>query len=596
MPYKKNLGSIADIRKKQRTGSSTGASSSADAWPPPPPPHKGKPETVGQVIGEMFLSNKLGGPDVARLARGALQSEAKDVERLAAVGGSGSNPKNLARDILRLLLKGSPIPPLFWHPIRVWDPIEQKQETVKMPFNLPHKVLSAMGPALTGKIIQDGMSPEYRQVFQEACAKLGLNASNTVSLGLHGDGVPFSKKDSIELLSFNFLGEPMGDRVPFAGISKMYACKCGCLGRDTFDDMLEVFVWSLRALLVQAHPSVDPAGKPLSDPQMIKVAGQPLGCPRAILVQVRGDWPFLKQLFSIPVWNNFCVCWRCFADKDANSYKDGSANAQWRKRRKQFDHFLVELRKKGIAVSPLFSAPGFEIFMIVLDWLHIVDLGIAQDLIGSLFAELIRGALCPGTKDQCLKALWGKLLQFYKTHKTPSRLDMLKEEMFERNGKAPKLKAKGGETRHLIPFAASVSAEVAQQTNDPYWHTIAAVFDRLFDCCKIIDGRPFDSAALATASRELCVLWTALEENAEQRNKKLWPKKPKVHLFQELCEYQAETLGTPELFWTYRDESWCGHMAVASKRRGGLKHAQTVPERLLERYRAMQIDGQKIAL
>ena len=162
----------------------------------------------------------------------------------------------------------------------MWDPIQQKQEIVKMPFNLPHTVLSTMGSALDGKLIQEGMSPQYRQVFQAACTKLGLDASKTVSLGLHGDGVPFSKKDSIELLSFNFLGEPMGDRVPFAGISKMYACKCGCLGRDTFDDMLEVFVWSLRSLLVGVHPSVDPAGQPLSDPRVVKLAGQPLGCPK----------------------------------------------------------------------------------------------------------------------------------------------------------------------------------------------------------------------------------------------------------------------------------------------------------------------------
>ena len=144
MEPRKRVGSIKEIKKRQRMNSEPAAASSSNEFAPPPPPHKGKPETVNQVIGEMFLSNKLGGPDVARLARGALQSEAKNVERLAAVGGSGSNPKNYARDLLRLFLKGSPIPPLFWHPIRVWDPIQQKQEIVKMPFNIPHAVLSTM--------------------------------------------------------------------------------------------------------------------------------------------------------------------------------------------------------------------------------------------------------------------------------------------------------------------------------------------------------------------------------------------------------------------------------------------------------------------
>ena len=97
MEPRKFLGAMRNIIKKQRINSDPAAASSSNELAPPPPPHKGKPETVNQVIGEMFLSNKLGGPDVARLARGALQSEAKSVERLAAVGGSGSNPKNYAR-------------------------------------------------------------------------------------------------------------------------------------------------------------------------------------------------------------------------------------------------------------------------------------------------------------------------------------------------------------------------------------------------------------------------------------------------------------------------------------------------------------------
>ena len=455
-----------------------------------------------------------------------------------------------------------------------------------MPFNLPHRMLSSIGPALKSKFLAEHMAPEYHKVFSAACGKLGLDPATTLPIGLHGDGVPFSKKDSIELLSYNFLGEPMGDRMPFAGISKMYTCKCGCLGRHTFDDLLEVFVWSLRALLRGVHPSVGPRNEPLQDPALLKDAGQPLQCPQAVLCQVRGDWPFLKQLFSVPVWNNFSICWLCFADKGENSYKDGRSSANWRSRRKDWRQFFKELRDKGLSPCPLFSAPGFELFMIVLDWLHIVDLGIAQDLIGCLFHELMR---LPGkTKAENLKVLWGRIRQFYQAAKVPCRLDNLTEEMVDRSNKCPKLRAKGGETRQLIPFAASISEEMARSTNSPYWKTIAAVFERLFACCKHIDAPQFNAEALATSSRELCILWSTLEDAASTAGKLLWVKKPKVHLFQELCEYQARNLGSPEQFWTYRDESWCGHMSTAAKRRGGQKHASTVPERLLSRFRAMQ--------
>ena len=585
---KVRFGSLRANLSRSRVDSSNAATSSAEL-------RQGNQESAAKVIADMFLFNKLSGPDCARLARGALNSRAVGVERLAAVGGSGAHPRNFARDFMRQLLKDVLAPELFWYPVRVWDPVGQKPCIVQMPFLLPHRMLSAMGTSLQSKLLQPQMSPELRRIFQTTCGKLNLDPASTICLGLHGDGVPFSKKDSIELLSYNFLGDPMGDRVPFTGVSKMYTCKCGCLGKHTFDDILEVLVWSLRALVVRCNPSVGPKGEVLLT-SLQGLAGQPLLCPAAILCQVRGDWPFLKTLFSIPTWANHAICWQCYADKDEKTYKDGSINAGWRSARKQWHEFFDELREKGLSPSPLFSAPGFELRMLVLDWLHIVDLGIAQDLIGSLFAELIRGGLDGANKAERLKVLWVKLLEFYKSAKVSCKLDNLTQEMFQRDGKSPKLKVKGGETRQLIPFAALISREIADKSGSQYWVTIAEVMDRLLSCCKHISAQPFVPAALAQCSRELCVLWSCLEERAESAGSLLWRKKPKVHLFQELCEYQVNSFGTPELFWTYRDESWCGHMSSAAKRRGGQKHASTVPERLLNRFRAMQKDGQECKL
>ena len=63
-----------------------------------------------------------------------------------------------------------------------------------MPFLLPHRQLSVMGNALDSKLVQNHMAPEMREVSRASCAKLGLNSEATISLGLHGDGVPFTKK------------------------------------------------------------------------------------------------------------------------------------------------------------------------------------------------------------------------------------------------------------------------------------------------------------------------------------------------------------------------------------------------------------------
>ena len=84
-------------------------------------------------------------------------------------------------------------------------------------------------------------------------------------------------------------------------------------------------------------------------------------------------------------------------------------------------------------------------------------------------------------------------------------------------------------------------------------------------------------------------MWKSLADVAVARgDDKSWRMKPKVHLFQELCEYKAGIFGSPELFWTYQDESFCSFLAKCAKRRGGQNFAATVPQRLLDRYRALR--------
>ena len=159
--------------------------------------------------------------------------------------------------------------------------------------------------------------------------------------------------------------------------------------------------------------------------------------------------------------------------------------------------------------------------------------------------------------------------------------------MFERSGKSPKLRSKGGECRHLVPFAASLSAELTHL--GPHWVKVSQALNLLLECAKHAATTPFSPGDLARDCRKLCLLWKSLAEEAEAKGDWVaWKMKPKVHLFQELCEYKSLLLGSPELFWTYQDESCCGYLAKAAKRRGGQNFAATVPERLLNRYRALK--------
>ena len=558
----------------------------------PAPEHQ---EDIRTVAADLFLDNKLSAKDVSRVATSAQRCGASGIDDIASAGKHGELPKNLARDILRKLLKGTTMPDLFWCPITGWDPKTKEKTSINIPFLLPHEVLHSMRENTKLTSLDVDNCPEMYQQFQERCAKLQMEPSSCIALGLHGDGVPFTKKDSVELISLNFLAEPHGQRVPFTGISKSYICQCGCLGKHTWDEVMSVLVWSMRSLCVGTFPCSGPLNQTL-DAQRAKVAGTPLQV-RALLCQIRADWPFLKTLFSFPSWSSERVCWQCSASKSGdNSYRDGSAGAPWRATRRSAAEFFGAMRQEGLTPSPLFSSPGLRLEDVTLDWLHVVDLGIAQDLIGNLFHEAVLGGLDGPNKEARLKVLWENLLQYYSEAKSPSKLDNLTLEMFERAKQPPKLRAKGGETRHLLPYAAELSAFLAKKNNTLHWTTVAELFHLLLECAKLIARRPFEFHELETASRKVTVLWASLEKEALQAGSSVnWRMKPKVHLFQELTQYISVTHGSPELFWTYRDESWCGIMAKGAKRRGGQKNASTVPERLLQRFRAFhQKDDQGV--
>ena len=47
--------------------------------------------------------------------------------------------------------------------------------------------------------------------------------------------------------------------------------------------------------------------------------------------------------------------------------------------------------------------------------------------------------------------------------------------------------------------------------------------------------------------------------------------KPKLHMMQELLEYQAYELGNPRGYWEYSDEDFVGLISKLALRKGGLQ-------------------------
>ena len=85
----------------------------------------------------------------------------------------------------------------------------------------------------------------------------------------------------------------------------------------------------------------------------------------------------------------------------------------------------------------------------------------------------------------------------------------------------------------------------------------------LLSACYQSLARNAAEGELATNCRKFCLLAVALEEACPGE----FGVKPKLHLFQELCEMELPT--QPAKTWTFRDEEHGGSVVAMGRRLGG---------------------------
>ena len=89
---------------------------------------------------------------------------------------------------------------------------------------------------------------------------------------------------------------------------------------------------------------------------------------------------FTTPSLASPAGKTKNICWKCRASKGgAFDYKEAGTEADWRGQILEGYAFLAEQRAAGIFPSTIFSAPGFQVKHIMLDYLHTMDLGVAAD-------------------------------------------------------------------------------------------------------------------------------------------------------------------------------------------------------------------------
>ena len=118
----------------------------------------------------------------------------------------------------------------------------------------------------------------------------------------------------------------------------------------------------------------------------------------------------------------------------------------------------------------------------------------------------------------------------------------------------PKLRAKGAETRLLVPCGFELAMDFHKDQQSAHSLTHRGLFEQLFGLYLTMALEPIDSAACARCSRQFCNLHKAL---------------------------------SPREYWTCRDENFMDVVSSMAHSRGGSATASTIPLRVLDTHHTL---------
>ena len=548
---------------------------------------------------ELFSKSKLSAKDIQDQAERHTKSKGRGANDFATAGKSGTIPGNIYRDLLKQVGKSSTAPEPYLCQVPVADPDSGLRMKIWMPVLLPHEMMHWM---FTSKKMSPGdvsgerlpkSSGQYR-FFSSFCSVHSLDPSSTIPVGIHGDGVPFAKGQSIECLSWNFISMPAAERIFYGLVEKSWYCNCGCRGRHTLNGLLGVFLWSLQCLFAGVWPDCRHDSVPwLCEDKSCgrdKKSGA-LGFT-AGLQQVRGDWAWYQLMFNFPGWaSKNHMCWMCDAQLDETSKLscwNFSSSAPWRGTFHTMASFMSKMRSQTKEMSPLFRAPGFRWNFITVDVLHVCDLGVSQMVLGNVFAEFLSSPICSGNnrpaQTQCL---WALIKDYYRRLRPPTRLNNLKPEMVVQSKNGPRLRAKGAETRHLIGFGFELATKMYESSgkSNLRYGQLVALMDNLVSFYSTFGKTPYNVELAAASAKNVCLIYSWFRKQAS--DDKVWRLKPKFHLFLHLAEAQTELLGDPALFWSYQDEDYMGFLSLLAKSRGGKRSGNKTAANVIAKLRGL---------
>ena len=545
-------------------------------------------ESLGHWLVRKWCYGKLSAHDLVEGAKAALVANRSlddyMVQKLATI-----SEHNAHRDIVRFLQRHRPgsSPPIYMARIPLWKSDLNKSVLTEVPFCLPHEWLHFLAEGTDLKS-WTRHPPEYEQKLREweARTRSCVQTTPLVAMSIWGDTAPFhSGQDSVLLLLWSSACENRGQRRWITLLTKSSLCQCGCGGLHTLDAVWAVIRWSLVALVVAKYPRLDHEGHPLEQQWRQDRAGSPLHL-RAAVLQFRGDWPWLSYVFQLNTHANTKACFLCEGALDLTCpLTDAGSTALWRGTCLSSSTWLENRLASGSYISQVFSWPGFHFGSIVLDWMHMVDLGCAQQCLGNILFELFKamdGRI--GDPGQVLGRLHTYLGDVAHSLGVQVPFTKLTLTMIRGEDMKPRLKLKAARTRAMVPLVYGLLETHFPPTGDRELRRFKCLGFLLEAYNELEHWGESSAQRLTRACQAHVLLYLSLSREALRNegapNWVSWRWFPKHHMLLHLSAEQAQTWGNPRTWWCYSDEGSIGIAVQVAE----TAHPLTLPKASFQKY------------
>ena len=158
-------------------------------------------------ISDLFLSTDISASRAQELLQDAGASGSAHVGDMQRLGGA----KNVNRNLLRKLLKGSKWPKVYYASVPVHNEKTGLTESRMIPMILPHELLGALkkhASSMENLFSRSGMDELTSTHLLEAASKCGIGTDNLLGMGLWLDGVvaKWDRSQTMEFITATFPG------------------------------------------------------------------------------------------------------------------------------------------------------------------------------------------------------------------------------------------------------------------------------------------------------------------------------------------------------------------------------------------------------